>query len=307
MSELITILESDVGKRLDVLVAEKTCITRSQVQRLLEAGHIIVNNMSCNQSYKVRINDIITFNKPEEEVAALVPEPLPIKIFYIDDYLIVVDKPSNMVVYPAAGHSKGTLLNAVFYHSKKLSSIGGPVRNGVVHRLDKDTSGVMVIALDDRAYYGLIEQFKKRAIKRKYTALIYGNLKNESGQITLEIGRSSTDRKKMSTQAKRGKEAITSWKVIRRFKSAVLIGAILGTGRTHQIRVHFSSIGHPVLGDRVYGKKIFIEIDHKKISFPRQMLHADTLGFHHPITGEYIEFCSPLPEDFRECLENLIT
>lgn len=305
MSELIAVLQSDVSKRLDVLVAEKTGITRSQVQKLLKEGHILVNNISCNHGYKIRINDVITFNKPERKIESLIPEPVPIKIFYFDDYLIVVDKPSNMVVYPSAGHSKGTLLNAVFYQSKKLSSIGGPVRNGIVHRLDKDTSGVMVIALDDRAYYGLIEQFKKRAIKRKYTAIVYGSLKNESGQIALEIGRSSTDRKKMSTKTRKGKEAITSWKVIRRFKSATLIEAILGTGRTHQIRVHFSSIGHPVLGDRVYGKKIFMEIDRRKISFPRQMLHADTLGFYHPITGNYIEFSSPLPDDFRECLEKL--
>ncbi len=307
MSESISILQSDVSKRIDVFVAEKTGITRSQIQRLLEEGYILVNNKSCNQSYKVRISDVVIFNKPAKKVETLVPEPLPIKTYYMDDYLIVVDKPPNMVVYPTAGHSKGTLLNAVFYHTKKLSSIGGPVRNGVVHRLDKDTTGVMVIALDDRAYYGLIEQFKKRIIKRKYTALIYGNLKNESGQITLEIGRSSTDRKKMSTQTKKGKEAITSWKVIKRFKSAALIEAILGTGRTHQIRVHFSSIGHPILGDKIYGKKIFIEMNHKKIRFTRQMLHADTIGFYHPITGNYIEFYSPLPEDFRECLENLST
>ena len=305
MDELISVLKSDVSKRLDVLIAEKTGISRSQVQKLLREGYIIVNNLTGNPSYKVRISDSIILNKPQKATESLLPEALPVNIFYIDDYIVVVDKPPDMVVYPCAGHKAGTLLNAVFYRTKKLASIGGPVRNGIVHRLDKDTSGVMVIALDDRAYYGLIEQFKKRTIKRKYTALVYGSLKNETGQIVLNIGRSLTDRKKMSTKTKRGKEAITSWKVLKRFRSATLIEVYLGTGRTHQIRVHFSSIGHPVLGDRVYGKKTYLILDSTKIGFPRQMLHADVLGFYHPITKTYLEFSSPLPEDITECIEKI--
>lgn len=305
MDEIITISESDAGKRLDVVVAQKTGLTRSQIQKLLKEGHILINNTSCKQGYNVRINDVITFTRPEKKIETLVPEPIPLKILYLDDFLIVVDKPSNMVVYPSAGHSNGTLLNAVFYHAKKLSSIGAPLRNGIVHRLDKDTTGVMVIALDDEAYYGLVESFKKKTIKRKYTAIVYGTLKGDAGNISYEIGRSSTDRKKMSIHTKKGKESLTTWKVIKRFKSATLIEAILGTGRTHQIRVHFSSIGHPVLGDRIYGKKTFLEINHHKIAFPRQMLHADTLGFHHPIKKQYMEFSSPLPEDFKKCLEEL--
>ncbi len=305
MNEIITILELDAGKRLDVVVAEKTGLTRSQIQKLLKEGLILINNISCKQSYNVKINDIITFIRPEKKMETLIPEAIPLKIFYLDDYLIVVDKPSNMVVYPAAGHCRGTLLNAIFYHTKKLSSIGAPLRNGIVHRLDKDTSGVMVIALDDASYYGLVESFKKKTIKRKYTAIVFGTLKGDTGTINYEIGRSTTDRKKMSIHTRKGKESLTTWGVIKRFKSATFIEAILGTGRTHQIRVHFSSIGHPVLGDRTYGKKTFIEINRSRIFFPRQMLHADTLGFYHPITKQYMEFSSPLPEDFKECLEKL--
>lgn len=305
MIEIITITESDISKRIDILVAEKTGITRSQVQKHLREGNILVNNALSKQGYKVQINDTITLSRPQRDSQILIPEPLAIKIFYVDDYLIVVDKPPNMVVYPCAGHSSGTLLNAVYYYSKKLSSIGGPVRNGIVHRLDKDTSGVMVIAIDDIAYYGLIEQFKKRTIKRKYTAIVYGSLKSDSGKIDSEIGRSETDRKKMSTKTRKGKEALTNWKVLRRFKSATLIEAVLGTGRTHQIRVHFSSIGHPIMGDKVYGKKISIIYGKRTINIPRQMLHADTLGFCHPITNNYIEFSSPLPDDFTNCVEML--
>ncbi len=305
MNELLAVLPPDVSKRLDVLIAGKTDITRSQVQKLLKEGNILVNNLLRSPSYKVRINDVITINKPLKQTENLTPEPLPVKIFYMDDYLVVVDKPPNMVVYPSAGHKGGTLLNAVFYQSKKLASIGGPVRNGIVHRLDKDTSGVMVIALDDRAYYGLVDQFKKRVVVRKYSAIIYGNIKDESGQIMLSIGRSPSDRKKMSTRTKAGKEAITSWKVVKRFKEATFVEVKLGTGRTHQIRVHFASIGHPVFGDRVYGKKPFLLTGKEKVSFPRQMLHADTLGFNHPITQNYLEFSSPLPEDISECLNRL--
>jgi 23S rRNA pseudouridine1911/1915/1917 synthase len=305
MNELIVVQESDASKRLDLLIAKKTCITRSQVQKLLRTGNILVNNTSASQSYKVRTNDIITIKKSFDESETLVPEPLPINIFYMDDYLAVVDKPPDMVVYPCAGHERGTLLNAVYHRTGKLASIGGPLRNGIVHRLDKDTSGVMVVALDDKAYYGLVEQFKKREIAREYTALIDGNPKGEFGQIISRIGRSSSDRKKMSTRSRAGKEAITSWKAIRRFSGAALIEAKLGTGRTHQIRVHFASIGHPVLGDRVYGKKTFLLIGKEKISFPRQMLHASILGFNHPITANYLEFRSPLPEDFLDCISKL--
>jgi len=184
--------------------------------------------------------------------------------------------------------------------------VGGPLRPGVVHRLDKDTSGLMVVALDDAAYYSLADQFKQRTINRRYIALIYGNLKEDTGEIALRISRSESDRKKMSTSVRRGKEAVTRWKVLKRFNHAALIEAKLGTGRTHQIRVHFASVGHPVLGDRTYGKKVEVEVKaQKKIMFLRQMLHAERLGFSHPITSKHLEFSSPLPEDMAEKIEEL--
>lgn len=305
-SQEIKVSHVESGKRVDVLAAEKTGITRSRIQRLIEKGSVLVNSKSVRQNYRVKAGDIITLTVVEEETSGLVPEALPVEILYEDQYLVVVNKPSGMVVYPATGHNKGTLMNALLYHCKKLAKTGGPLRPGVVHRLDKDTSGVMVVALDDTAYYSLAEQFKQRTINRKYIALIYGDLKGDSGEIALHIGRSESDRKKMSTRVKKGREALTIWRVIERFQNAVLIEARLRTGRTHQIRVHFASIGHPVLGDRTYGKKVEIEVKaREKISFPRQMLHAVMLGFVHPVTREYLEFHSPLPEDMEERARDL--
>jgi 23S rRNA pseudouridine1911/1915/1917 synthase len=319
------ITQVNSGRRIDVQTSEMSGLTRSQICNFIEKGLLRVNNLLVKPGYKTRAGDIISIT-PEDKTETLVPEDLPVQILYIDDFLIVVNKPSDMVVYPSAGHNSGTLMNAVAYHSKKLSSVGGPLRPGVVHRLDKDTSGVMVAALDDKAYYALVEQFRARTIDRRYKAIVYGSLKNDSGRITAKIGRSESDRKKMSTKTRKGKEAVTSWKVLERFKGATLIEAKLGTGRTHQIRVHFSSIGHPVLGDNTYGKKTFLEIhpvrnsigtlnsasgqrgiisngvNRKKIFIPRQMLHAELLGFMHPITAEYMEFTADMPADMSEIL-----
>jgi 23S rRNA pseudouridine1911/1915/1917 synthase len=304
MQNILLVSSDDISQRLDIFVSEKTGITRSQVQKLIKEGHILANHKTTSPNYKIRLNDSIIFNRPEEEKEILTPEPIPLNILYEDEHLVIVNKQAGMVVYPAAGHHEGTLLNALAYHCRQLATIGGPLRPGVVHRLDKDTSGVMVIALNDAAYYSLTEQFKQRSINRKYVALVYGNIKADSGEISMKIGRSASDRKKMSTKTKRGKDASTSWKVLKRFASSTLIEAKLGTGRTHQIRVHFAAIGHPVLGDKTYGKKVEIEVKYegtrKKIVFPRQMLHAAILGFIHPATGEYMEFSNPLPEDMQE-------
>jgi len=302
----IIVEPSEGGERIDIFLAGKTGITRSQIQKLIEQGNVFVNDKSVNQNYRIRTNDLISLNIPEKQDEGLIPENIPIDILYRDEHLIVVNKPAGMVVYPAAGHSQGTLMNALAYHCDKLAAIGGPLRPGVVHRLDKDTSGLMVVALDDAAYYNLADQFKQRTINRRYLALIYGNFKEDAGEIALMIGRSESDRKKMSTSVRRGKEAVTRWKVLKRFNHAALIEAKLGTGRTHQIRVHFASIGHPVLGDKTYGKKVEVEVKaQKKIMFPRQMLHAERLDFIHPITGEHLGFSSPLPEDMAERVEEL--
>jgi 23S rRNA pseudouridine1911/1915/1917 synthase len=303
----ITVEPSEAGERIDIFLAGKTGITRSQIQKLIEQGNVFINDKPVNQNYRLRTNDLISVSIPEKQDEGLIPENIPLDIFYKDEHLVVVNKPAGMVVYPAAGHSQGTLMNALAYHCDKLAAIGGPLRPGVVHRLDKNTSGLMVVALDDVAYYSLAEQFKQRTINRRYLALIYGNLKEDTGEIALMIGRSESDRKKMSTSVRRGKEAVTGWKVLKRFNHAALIEAKLGTGRTHQIRVHFASIGHPVLGDRTYGKKVEVEVKaQKKIMFPRQMLHAERLGFIHPITGKHLEFSSPLPEDMAEKIEELL-
>lgn len=294
------------GVRIDVHASEKTGFTRSRIQHLIEGGLLRVNNVRVKQNYRTRPGDSVLIEIPEtDDKEKLIPEKLPVDILYKDEYVVVVDKPAGMVVYPSAGHHSGTLLNAIAYHSSRLAFVGAPLRPGVVHRLDKDTSGVMVVALEDRAYYGLVEQFRMRSIKRNYKALVYGNVKADGGEIALKIGRSESERKKMSTKSKKGKEAVTKWKVAERFTGATLVEAKLGTGRTHQIRVHFASSGHPVLGDRTYGKKTSIEIRKVKITFPRQMLHAELLGFSHPETGQYMEFRSPLPEDMEESIRAL--
>jgi 23S rRNA pseudouridine1911/1915/1917 synthase len=292
------------GKRIDILISELSNLTRSQVHKFIEHELLTVNGNTTKPNYKARTGDIVIIAAPKEE-QELVPEDLQIEILYRDAYLIVVNKPPDMVVYPAAGHSRGTLMNTIAFHAKKLASVGGPLRPGVVHRLDKDTSGVMVVALDDRAYYDLVQQFRERSLNRRYRAIVFGALRENSGEISLRIGRSEADRKKMSTFSKRGKEAVTAWRVIERLQSATLIEAKLGTGRTHQIRVHFASIGHPVLGDRTYGLKTSIEISRRKITFPRQMLHAELLGFTHPVTKEYLEFSTSVPKDMEEKIREL--
>jgi 23S rRNA pseudouridine1911/1915/1917 synthase len=299
------VMPDDVSKRLDIFASESAGITRSQVQKMIGNGLILVNGTKESPGYKIRTADSIEITIEEPAEAVLIPESLPLHILYMDEYLAVVDKPARIVVYPAAGHASGTLMNALAYYAPKLASIGGGLRPGVVHRLDKDTSGVMVVALDDAAYYNLTDQFKNRTIQRKYLAVVSGALKEKSGEINLSIGRSASDRKKMSTQTGHGKEAVTRWKVLRKLNKSTMIEARLGTGRTHQIRVHFAAIGHPLLGDTTYGKITSIETGAKRVFIPRQMLHAEMLGFTHPISGQIMEFSSPVPDDMKDCIENL--
>ncbi len=292
------------GQRVDLTASEMAGLTRSHIQRFIEKELLTVNGSAVKPNYKTKAGDIISISIPENEETLLL-ENIPVEVLYIDEYVAVVNKPPYMVVYPGAGHGSGTLMNALAFRIRKLASVGGPLRPGVVHRLDRDTSGVMVVAVDDTAYYDLVEQFRERTITRKYIALVSGALTGESGEISLKIGRSESDRKKMSTKVRRGREAVTRWKVLEHLTGATLIEARLGTGRTHQIRVHFAALGHPVLGDRTYGKKMFIEINRRKVTFPRQMLHAALLGFVHPATGQYMEFTSELPDDIEEKLAEL--
>jgi len=308
MSVNFSIDSFNEGKRLDLIVSEKLNISRAKAQELIERGDVKVNNSLKQKSYKLKAEDFVEIFedslKINGETEKLIPQNIPIEVLYTDNYLVLVSKPAGMVVYPCIGHKEGTLLNALAYHFKKLATVGAPLRPGVVHRLDKDTSGVIVIAIDDRAYYGLVEMFKKRQVKKEYLAIVYGELKG-SGTITLPIGRAENNRKKMSTNAKRAKEAITKWQVLENFKNYTLVKVKIITGRTHQIRVHFSAIGHPLLGDRTYGRKTHIEKENKKISVPRQMLHAWRIEFKHPVTGEDMKFESALPQDMRNIMELL--
>jgi len=304
---MIFVVSFDDGEqRVDNFVSRYADISRSRAGRLVENGNVLINSRSVKPSAKLKPGDEVSLQVPELPLDnTLQPEDIPLRILYRDEHLVVIDKPAGLVVYPAAGHGNGTLMNALRYHVGPLIAPGGPLRPGVVHRLDKDTSGVMVIALSDSAYYSLVEQFRARTMQRQYYALVFGCPRSAEGEINAKIGRSITDRKKMSTRSRHGKEARTTWTLLKKFNSAALVSARLATGRTHQIRVHFFSIGHPVLGDRTYGEKTTLTYKGKRITFPRQMLHAATLGFTHPSSGDWMQFESSLPEDMTHALTEL--
>lgn len=298
--------EIEKGLRLDVYLKDKLGFSRSQVERLIEEGFVRVHGRTVKPSHKVRPGEKIEIIIPEREVEGLIPQDIPLEILYKDEDIVVINKPPFLPVYPGPGHPSGTVLNGLLYYLRISPALpGGPLRPGVVHRLDKDTSGVMVFALSERAYYRLVEIFKKRELKRRYLCLACGDIAKDEGIISIPIGRSEHDRKKFSVRTKAGKEAITQYKVIERFRVATFLEVFLKTGRTHQIRVHLASTGHPVCGDKTYGRKTSIELDGRRLKFTRQMLHAESLGFRHPVTGEELEFHSGIPEDMREALEIL--
>ena len=291
--------------RLDAFISSESGLTRSHIQKLIKQGLVTVNSHVEKAGYKIKEGNRVELTVPDEPEGRLVPEDIPLDIIWEDDYIIVVNKPPYMVIYPAAGNKSGTLMNALMSGCKKLSSIGAPLRPGIVHRLDKETSGSIVIAKDDMAYYDLVKQFKNKEIEKHYLALLYGGLKTDRGEIRTAIGRSVSDRKKMSTKTRRGKEAITRFEVLQRFNSATLAKVRILTGRTHQIRVHFASVGHPVLGDKTYGKKTSLKLKQKTINFSRQMLHACSLKLRHPATGKLLEFTAPMPEDMEKAIRLL--
>jgi 23S rRNA pseudouridine1911/1915/1917 synthase len=306
MQKQTYIVELDTKtERLDTFLSLQADLTRSHIQKLIREGLVKVNGSTEKPGSKIRTNDRVELIIEDEQQDVLIPEKMPLDIIREDDSIIVVSKPPGMVVYPAAGNRSGTLMNALSYHCDKLCSIGAPLRPGVVHRLDKDTSGLIVIAKDNKAYYKLVEQFREREIEKQYLALVYGNLKDDSGEIVKMIGRSASDRKKMSTRTRRGKEAITHFSVVTRFNVATLVKVNILTGRTHQIRVHFASTGHPVMGDMTYGKKASLLSGQKVIKFPRQMLHAQYLKLKHPSTDEFMEFEAPVPEDMEKVIGEL--
>lgn len=299
--EFYTIEKEDINKRIDLFLNnELEELSRSALQKLIDKGNITVNDNTVNKNYKLRHGDIIKVDIPEPEEFSVEPENIPIDILYEDNDLIVINKPQNMVVHPAPGHYTGTLVNALMYHcGDNLSGINGVMRPGIVHRIDKDTSGVLVIAKSDLAHRGLSEQLAEHSMKRIYNAIVYNNIKDDEGTVSTLIGRSANDRKKMAVLQSGGRNAVTHYKVIERMGKFNLVELQLETGRTHQIRVHMSYIGHPLLGDPVYGPKKQI------FNLEGQVLHAKVLGFIHPRTGEYMEFTTELPEYFKKLIFRL--
>ena len=291
----IIVTSENRGKRLDAFIAGNSDYTRNSVQLLMDRGNIFVNGKICSKSYKVKENDEIVINVPPARDMGIIAQDIPLDIYYEDDDLLVVNKPKGMVVHPANGNESGTLVNALMYHCKgSLSVINGEIRPGIVHRIDKDTSGLLVVAKNDKAHEGLAAQFKEHSVTRVYNAIVYGNLKNDEGDIDAPIGRHKTDRKKFCVTEVNSKSAFTHYKVLERLKGFTLIECRLKTGRTHQIRVHMQSIGHPLAGDPVYGpKNIISELD-------GQALHRGVIGFVHPIKKEYMEFSAPWCSQFQK-------
>ncbi|RGN68698.1 RluA family pseudouridine synthase [Streptococcus anginosus] len=285
------------GVRLDKAVADLTPLSRSHANEQIKNGQILVNGQVKKAKYAVKAGDVITYELPEPEALEYVAENLPLDIIYQDEDVAVVNKAQGMVVHPSAGHTSGTLVNALMYHIKDLSGINGVLRPGIVHRIDKDTSGLLMIAKNDDAHIKLAEELKDKKSLRKYWAIVHGNLPNDRGVIEAPIGRSEKDRKKQAVTAK-GKPAVTRFHVLERFGNYTLVELQLETGRTHQIRVHMAYIGHPVAGDEVYGPR-------KTLKGHGQFLHARTLGFTHPKTAEVMEFTAEAPAIFQETLEKL--
>ncbi len=296
-------------KRLDRYLSEQGILpTRSQIKRLIASEGVTVNHSPTKASHRVSPGEEITVVVPAPQEPVAVPEALPLDILFEDEALVVVNKPAGMVVHPAAGNYSGTLVNALLYHCSFLSGVGGVLRPGIVHRLDKGTSGVMVIAKNDSVHLNLSHQFRARKVKKIYTALVQGVLKENEGSIETAIGRHEVDRKRMSVTSRRGRQARTCWKVKERFDMLTLLEITIHTGRTHQIRVHLASRHHPILGDRVYGSTRLLAslkntgIRERLMAFSRPFLHASLLGFIHPVTQCYCEFRAPLPEELASLL-----
>ncbi len=298
------ILEEQTGERIDkfltdILSADNLLYSRSHLQKLIADGNVLVNGTSVKANYKLVSNDVIKILIPFPQEYTIEPENIPIDIIYEDEDVILVNKPKGMVVHPSAGHYSGTLVNALLYHCKNLSGINGVMRPGIVHRIDMNTTGVLVACKNDNAHLSISAQLKEHSITRYYYAICHNCFKEESGTVNAPIGRHPLERKKMAVNIKNGKDAVTHYEVLENLNNAAFIKCRLETGRTHQIRVHMASISHPLVGDYVYcnAKNVF--------HLQGQTLHAGILGFRHPSTGEYVEFEAPLPEYFNELLTKL--
>lgn len=311
-TEIIEVTEDASGQRLDAFVAVSIAeLTRSAVQRLIEQGLVSVDGRLVKASHKLSAGEHVTVEIPPPEPATAVAENIPLEILHEDADLVVVNKAAGMTVHPGAGVNSGTLVNALLGHCSDLSGIGGEVRPGIVHRIDKDTTGILVIAKNDASHERLARQFSEHTVKRVYYALVFGAPKTDKGRIEGIIGRHPVDRKKMSGKARHGRRAVTHWQVVSRYPEVTLLKLRLETGRTHQIRVHLSESGYPLLGDSVYGgdarlgnlKDPRLKALVKQLG--RQALHAMVLGFIHPSTGEFIEFSAAMPEDMQKIIDYL--
>ncbi|MFJ5713381.1 RluA family pseudouridine synthase [Neobacillus sp. NPDC093127] len=292
------ILEEQKGDRIDkVLSGLDEEWSRTQVQQWIKDGHILVNGQTVKTNYKCSLNDQIEISIPDPEELDVIPEELNLEIFYEDKDVLVVNKPRGMVVHPAPGHLTGTLVNGLMAHCKDLSGINGVLRPGIVHRIDKDTTGLLMVAKNDMAHESLVNQLVEKTVTRKYMAIVHGVIPHDFGTIDAPLGRDTKDRQSM-TVVDNGKHAVTHFHVIERFKDFTFVECQLETGRTHQIRVHMKYIGYPLAGDPKYGPKKTLDID-------GQALHAGVLGFIHPRTGEYLEFEAPLPDDIERLLAQL--
>jgi 23S rRNA pseudouridine1911/1915/1917 synthase len=295
--ETVIVCDKD-GERIDVYIsATLEDMSRNSVQKLIVDGRVTVNEKIVRSNYKTKINDEIKIIIPEPELLDVKAENIDLSIVYEDDDLAVINKPQGMVVHPAAGHYGGTLVNGLMYHLKNLSSINGVMRPGIVHRLDKNTSGLMIVAKNDKSHNFLANCLKEHSINRIYYALVEGNVKDDIGKVDAPLGRSEKDRKKRAVTSKNSKVAVTNYQVIKRYGKYTLLKLKLETGRTHQIRVHMKYIGHAVVGDDVYGSKL------NKFGLEGQLLHSKSVGFIHPTTREYMEFDSELPEYFQRVLK----
>ena len=291
-------LIANENKRIDKYLMEELEISRSKIQRMIDSGDILVDDKVVKSSYQLKLDDVIYVNEDYTEEVDIVPEDIKLDIVYEDEYLLVVNKPSGMVVHPAAGNTSGTLVNGLMYHcNDNLSDVNGVVRPGIVHRIDKDTSGLLVVAKNNEVHDNLAKQISEKSVTRKYVALVHGLINEDTATIDAPIGRDINDRKKMAVTDINAKEAVTHFRVLERYEKATLIECKLETGRTHQIRVHLNYIEHPVVNDPIYGRKKMDDV-----SFG-QMLHAKTLGFIHPITNEYLEFSVEVPTRFNEILD----
>jgi 23S rRNA pseudouridine1911/1915/1917 synthase len=294
----VAIQDDEAGERVDKVLSAWFQISRNQIQTWIEEGRVLLQDLPVKANYKVRAGDVFTISVPEPEPMDVLPEPIPLDILYEDEDVIVINKPRGMVVHPAPGHTHGTLVNALLYHCKDLPGIGGVMRPGIVHRIDKDTSGVLMAAKTERAQISLSAQLKEHTVTRRYIALVHGQVPHSIGTVEAPIGRHPVHRKQMAVVKQGGRHAVTHFSVLERFDKYTLLELKLETGRTHQIRVHMQFIGHPLVGDPLYGVKKTLPID-------GQALHAAVLGFRHPATDQYVECSAPLPEDMERLLELL--